>query len=529
MNQPNSAQGNFFRPSNAQRPAPGNTMNDLDEPTFIDRLFTAMRCNDLEAIHWILDQDDIDLSVKNEHGYTPVHFCLRHCSADVFHALLNCRHDAHVDERDSLGYTPFIAALLLPPAEGRIKMDALVKAKADINLPFVSCDTSLGPGFSASALEKAINFGHAYGVKLLLEAGAQHTYGNDWPLIANAVSHQSYGLVKLLIAAEVDINVSIDIHGEKHALLDIAVTRAVGWKMHESYEIVKMLVLAGAEVNMRAIELAEKNDRIFNCLLEGNTYAKGQKTTLLKAIFDCVVSQAPSWHLIGTKEINIADSKLYQGDFNLFKLFANSIADTEVKKSYISSRLKIAIDKTQYSIMDLLRETGAELYRFPTEEIQTSKKIVFGFSRQIDEETREKILETIKESTPHKTDSTYSPEKSAITNFLTSLDISHHQRTNIYTNKIFTEDNNVLDTVEDKTFFSALISAKNSPSHIETVILGKLTYDDALQNFLENALSIDDQTHLLESAAARGPADSMESSVATEGIDACLIALAPDH
>lgn len=531
MDQPNLVANALPRPISDPHPAPENAGAAASAAELSEQLFIALRERDLAKIHWILDQDHVDLSLKDDHGFTPLHFSMLHCPSEVFFSILHGKHDAHINEPSNDGYTPFITALCGCGKEDKLKMDALVEAQADINLPMMAPDAHMGVIMEISALQMAIQTKNAHGVKLLLDAGAdvnQLTH-DTCPLIFAAVIHQQPAIVKLLLDAKADLNAPyFEMESEKpgYNALHFAIEKSMKFNSWAADNIIKMLVQAGAEVDLKSIQLAENTVHIVDRLLEGKCKTPGEATILLQAAFDSVVSLFPESKGMEHHEFHIAGTMFSRGFYNVAQVFASAIHDGELKEKFISSSLQYAIDHNNYPAMDAMRNLGATLYQDLTKENtpqhgkKISKEIIQEADRQISAEARDEIFREICKEENHK----YSHEKIATTNILHYLLYSICEKPEKDLRKPFTEDSTVLNTIEDKAFFHALMGAEMSYSHIETVIFSKLIYDEALENFLKNEPSM-----ATPADGCKALEDSLDACAPAPEAEACLIALAPEH
>lgn len=145
-----------------------------------------------------------------------------------------------------------------------------------------------------------------------------------------------------------------------------------------------------------------------------------------------------------------------------------------------------ALSDRSYIKIDALREMGASFYH------ETPKNDLEKFTNKIAKETNKELSNKISVNTRKEiiekiyaeTASTAASEKIAIKYFLSMLHYTIGYRQ--IKNTAHAKDKELLLTSEDKAFFAELMEGQLSPSHIETVILSKLTFDDSLQIFLKN-------------------------------------------
>lgn len=476
MNQRNLAENNLPQPVNPQQPA------------LIDQLFIALGNRNLQEFQRILDQDSLDLSVQDKNGLTPLHLSIRHCKVDFFQAILKSKHDPHIDTRDSEGYTPFIATLGFNFSEGDDMRNKLVQAKANINLPFMPLDAPTGLHKEISAISMAIKGNSMHGAKLLLNAGADVNSSDidHFPPIIAATNYLQIEMVKL-IATKANINISIsDEESPKfgYTALMLAVEKFVSSKEQRCFDILKELVDAGSEIDMRSIALAKGNEQILDALIEkeiDNIHV--EVTPALKTIFDLFASRVS---FLENKEFHLAIEKFDKGHLNLARLFVNSIEDSDSKSEFISRKMAEALSDRSYIKIDALREMGASFYQ------ETPKNDLEKFTNKIAKETNKELSNKISVNTRKEiiekiyaeTASTAASEKIAIKYFLSMLHYTIGYRQ--IKNTAHAKDKELLLTSEDKAFFAELMEGQLSPSHIETVIFSKLTFDDSLQIFLKN-------------------------------------------
>ena len=486
MNHQQLAENKLPRPVNAQRPAPDNARPEVDQRLLIDQLFTAVNNSDLKTVQGILDQDNIDLSVQDENGMTLLHRSIQLHEVDIVFALLNCRHGIHIDARDNMGHTAFTTTINFNDPIGEIMRKGLVEFGADIKLPFTPFDPSTGSPKEISAMRLAIKANNIHAAKLLLGADANiNAVDSDpWPLIASAVNYQQADMVKLLADAKADVNATFNNQSSQqpdYSALNLAVQNSVDFETESSFDILKILVDAGSKTDMRSIELAKGNYRILDVLLEkaiDKTDEEGKK--IKKSIFDAATSQPSFSDHTENKEIHLVDEQLEMRHFNLARVIAEPIKNSDLKKEFLAHKMEKALNDSNYMGIDALREMGVDFYaKTPIEIQEKSTKQPQSF-KEISAATRNNIINEIIE----KTKTTAAPEKIAVQKFLYFLNKKKEFGWN--EQPISIQDKNIISTAEDKAFFTALMEAQMSPSNIETVVLSKLTFDDSLEKFLEN-------------------------------------------
>lgn len=495
----NRAKNNLPLPINAQQLAQDNAGGELDETTPIAELFTALEERDLASILRILEQDGIDLSAQNIEGDTPLHLCIKERYMDGFHALMNCRPDEQVDAHDRRGDTPFITAQYVLSPQREIIIDALAKSKANINHPSQWKSTSTNLYEECSPLFDAVEGQSILGAKLLLEncADVNSLNNNGRPLLVRAADKDATVMVQLLIAAKADVNAPITQWNSDRigfTPLAVAAQNAAFSENKQSCYVMATLLKAGAEIDHRSIEISSGYDDALNALLEGKIDIPGHNgITPREIIFDLVTTRKSSFAHEENPEFHIACEQFDAGNFNLAKIFAEAIKNSDLQKEFISSRMNIAVGKNDYWAIDAMRELGAMFY--------TQKEA--GASKSNTDNAPETA-----------------PENILVKEFMTSnfLEIADGK----YRITATPQGQEILDTDTNKVFFTAVMTGK-SHTYLETVLLSKITFDHYPEELQENELLMTVEDDSTEASGTDDTADSMDLSALTFSVSPCLI------